>query len=113
MTAWATRDTIRAMWADAPTDDTRLDQLLAAAQEEAEAYAPTLPVTDPPAPVPARYVEALALQCKEIWEAGQRSGDLIGGEDYPIRVRPLSDAVKQLLRPRNPRPRFGRPPVTP
>ena len=104
MRLWADPSTVRAMWADAPDDDARLTQLLTAAQEEAEAYAPTLPVGDP---IPARYVEALVLQAREVWGAAQRSGDVIGGEDYPIRVRPLSDAVRQLLRPRNPRPRFG------
>jgi hypothetical protein len=92
------------MWADAPTDDTRLEHLLEAAQEECETYAPALAAE---APVPARYVEALVLQAKEGFDAARRNGDLIGGDDYPIRVRPLSDVVRQKLRPRNPVPRFG------
>ena len=110
MDPWTTDlELVRTMWADAPDDDTRLTQLLAAAQEECATYAPALATG---ATVPARYLEALVLQAKDGFDAARRQGDLLGGEDYPIRVRPLSDVVRQKLRPRNPVPRFGRPPVT-
>jgi hypothetical protein len=114
VTPWATPDALREIWADAP-ESPRLDNLALAAQEVLEAYAPALKLDDLGAPiVPRRYVEALALQCREVWGAGQRDGDfLIGDADYAVRLRFVSDAVRGLLRPRNPRPRFGRPAVAP
>ena len=108
--AWLTPDELTASWPDAPKDTARLERILDAAQEECEAYAPALA---DPAVVPARYKEALLLQCQEVWGAAKRNGDVLGSEDYPIRVRPLADVVRQRLRPRSPRPRFGRRPVTP
>lgn len=109
MTPWATPEELQAIWADAP-ESPRLDNLALAAQEVLEAYAPALAEGDD---VPRRYVEALALQCREVWAAGLRDGDfLIGDADYAVRLRFVSDAVRGLLRPRNPRPRFGRRPVT-
>jgi len=103
--AWMTPQELEAAWPDAPTDPVRLESILEAAQEECEAYAPALAEG---APVPARYREALLLQAQEVWGASKRSGDVLGGEDYPIRVRPLADVVRQRLRPRRPVPSFGR-----
>lgn len=107
MTAWATPEELAAIWPDAPSEE-RLAQLAEASQEALEAYAPALKVVDGTPVVPRRYVEALALQCKDTWGAAQREGDVIGDADFPIRVRFISDTVRGLLRPRNPRPRFGR-----
>lgn len=108
MTAWASNDEIRAIWADAPSEP-RLTQLREASQEALEAYAPALEVVDEVPVIPRRFVEALALQCRDTWGAGQRDGDfVIGDADFAIRVRFISDTVRGLLRPRNPRPRFGK-----
>lgn len=116
MTPWATPAEIRAIWADAPSEG-RLTQLLEAAQESLEAYAPASVVASIEAggTVPRRYVEALALHCRDVWGAGLRDSDfLIGDADFAVRVRAMSDAVRALLRPRNPVARFGRrPEVTP
>lgn len=97
--AWATVEDVRARWADAPLDDDLLNAMLEAAHEQVVAYAPSLPDGDP---VPARYVEAEVLQLRELWQAQQRDGDVIGfGEaGYAVRVRPLGQSVRALLRPR-------------
>ena len=48
MTAWADKTRARRHWADSGAmDDTKLDELLAAAQRACEQYAPTLAPTDP------------------------------------------------------------------
>lgn len=58
--------------------------------------------------VPARYTLATVMQAREIYSAGQRdSGDVIGFGDYAIRARPLTAAIKQLLRPQRGRPAVG------
>lgn len=117
MTPWATPEQIRAIWADAPASP-RLDDLAEVAQEVLEAYAPASTVTAIAAggDVPARYREALALHCRDVWGAANRDSDfLVGDADFAVRVRAVSDAVRALLRPRNPVPRFGRrtPPAAP
>lgn len=94
--AWATKDQARAHWADAGSlDDSVLDTLLAAAFEQCVAYAPA-----PADPVPTRYMLANVYQAREVYAASQRGEqDVIGVGDYAIRARPLTAAVKQLLRP--------------
>ena len=99
---WATLEQARQTWPDAPGDDVVLTRLLEAAQEQAEAFAPV-----PGDIVPARYTEAVILQARDLAAAATRTGDVVGIDDYPIRVRPLSGTVKQLLRPKQGRPRFG------
>lgn len=100
MTAWATVDFARSMWADASIDDDILEAQLAAAQESCQAYAPAL---EDDAPVPVRYSQAVVLQAQEVANAAHRDGDVIGFSDtgYAVRVRPLSTTVKALLRPRS------------
>lgn len=101
MSAWASKEDARTHWADAATmDDTLLDQLLNIANEQLLEYAPVLAVGDP---VPARYMLATVLQAKELREAGDRAGDVIGFGDYAVRARPITATVKALLRP----PRSG------
>lgn len=80
---------------------------LDAAQEACETYAPALADG---APTPARYKLAVIYHGRDLYRAGQRTGDSepIGPDGYQLTVRPLSDAVKALLRPRNPVPTFGR-----
>lgn len=105
---WATLDDVRARWADAPLDDVVLSSMLDAAHEQLVVYAPTLSPGDPdavpPVPadaVPARYVEAEVLQVRALYQAQERDGDVIGyGDGFAVRVRPLGQDVKSLLRPR-------------
>jgi hypothetical protein len=95
---WITLSELREAWEDAPMDDVRLQSMLDAAQVQAAAYAPVLPVGTP---VPANYREGLILQVRSVWEAGVRNGDVIGyGDGYAVRVRPLGVDVKALLRPK-------------
>lgn len=108
MTAWAIPADARTWWRDAADlSDNELQFLLGAAQEECEAFAPALADTDP---VPARYTLAVVYQARDIYAVSRRQGDsdLIGDGEYAIRARPLSGAIKQLLRPLGGRPRFGR-----
>lgn len=95
---WATREQARAHWSDAPADDDVLDTLLAAAFPACEGYAPPLPEGDP---VPPAYMLANVYHAREIWNASQRGEqDVIGIGEYAIRARPLTAAVKALLRPK-------------
>ena len=102
--AWATKDEARAHWADAASiDDAVLETLLDVATEQCKAYAP-----DVPQPYPVGYMLATVYQAREMYAAGARdSGDLIGLGDYAIRARPLTAAVKSLLRPQRGMPAVG------
>lgn len=100
---WATVPDVRQRWDDAPLDDDLLDALLLAAHEQLAAYAPDLAADEP---VPARYREAEVLQVRALWQAQERDGDVLGfGEaGYAVRVRPLGQDVRSLLRPRRGKP---------
>ena len=99
---WATIDQVRDRWADAPLDDVVLTSMLEAAHEQCVAYAPALALG---ATLPASYVEAEVLQLRALYQAQERDGDVIGyGDGYAIRVRPLGQDVKSLLRPRRGKP---------
>lgn len=98
MVTWADVEDVRARWEDAPLDDDVLESMLDAAHEQCAAYAPALAAD---ATVPRRYVEAEVLQVKALYQAQERDGDVIGyGDGYAVRVRPLGQDVKSLLRPR-------------
>jgi hypothetical protein len=46
------------------------------------------------------YVMANVLQARDLFQATRRdSGDVVGFDNFAIRVRPLSSTVKSLLRP--------------
>lgn len=95
---WAQIDDVRARWSDAPLDDDVLGSMLLAAHRQCVAYAPALPVG---APIPAAYLEAEVLQLRALWNAQERDGDVLGyGDGFAVRVRPLGQDVKSLLRPR-------------
>lgn len=97
MTAWADPTFARRHWSDAPSDDTRLGELLDAATVQCQAYAPVL--ADPAAP-PVNYQLATVYAARELYAASQRGeADVIGVGDYAIRARPLTASVKALLRP--------------
>jgi hypothetical protein len=96
-TPWASKVDARVHWTSAvKLSDGMLDQLLAAADEAVRAYAPVLPDATP---VPTGYLLATIYHAKEIRDAGQRDGDALGVGEFVIRARPLTAAVKQLLRP--------------
>lgn len=105
MAVWADAAAARVHWADARTMDAeQLDTLLAAAQEQAEAFAPVLAEG---AAVPERYTLAVIAQARELYAAARRDGDVIAVDAYAIRARPLTATVKQLLRPSRGRPGVG------
>lgn len=112
MATWATADDVTALWPDAdqlPAETVAL--LLDVAQGSCEAYAPALPVDGTPPPA---WRAAVVMHASDVWDAARTSPEgTVGPGEYPITPRPLSPAVRQLLRPRRPRPRFGRPAVTP
>lgn len=96
---WATLAELQAdTWRDRPASTDLCQHLLDVAQEQLEAYAPALPAGAEP---PARYKRAVLLQVREVWAASTRDSgtDTIGVEGLVVRVRPLSAAVRQLLRP--------------
>lgn len=114
MTTWITLETARANWADADgLSDPILTSLLEAAQDQITEYAPTSLITqldeldlpDDEADLPSRLREALLLQVRELWRAGEREGDTIGLGDYTIVTKPLIGSVKKLLRPTRAVPR--------
>ena len=119
MSSWATVDDVHTTdpgdspWAGAPKSVALLQQLLDSAEETCRAYAP-LPVVLVDADGVATEVVtesmrlAVIYQAREVWAAAKREGDVIGGDTYVIRARPLVGSVKQLLRPASPtRGRIG------
>ena len=106
MTVWATPTEAAAYWPDATgLDADVLETLLGIAQDVCAAYAPALGETDP---VPPRYTLAVVYQARELRAAAQRDGDVIGlGDGYALRSRPLTGAVKSLLRPASGVPVLG------
>ena len=100
MTAWATMADARDphVWPDAVNmPDATLTRYLAAAHEALEGFAPALPDG---ATVPESYRLANILHARELRNATQRGeSDVIGVGDYAIRARPLTAAVRALLRP--------------
>lgn len=102
--AWATPAQAIAHWPDAASiDNDVLLTLLDVATEQCKAYAP-----DVAQPYPTGYMLATVYQARECYAAASRdSGDLIGIGDYAIRARPLTAAVKALLRPQRGVPAVG------
>jgi hypothetical protein len=97
---WASPAYARGAWPDATKiSDTRLDQLLDVAYELCASYA--TPVVDP-APVPARYAEAVVLVARATWTAARATADGLGLNDLTDFALPqpvLSSQALQLLRP--------------
>jgi hypothetical protein len=94
------------LWPDSEQlDEATLVQLLGAAYDQCAEYAPTLPEG---APVPDGWPLAQIYQADELWSASRREGDVIGFSDTTVvRVRPLGNTVRSLLRPRSAVPRLG------
>lgn len=105
MAVWVTPAQARVEWPDAGTNDLRLADNLAAAQEQCAAFLPDAEAEAydlAPATVPQRVVQAVILQARENRNAisSDGSSDVIGVGDFAIRRRPLTMAVRQLLRPK-------------
>lgn len=95
-TPWADKAQARSHWPDAVNlDDALLDVLLEAATEQLAASR-TLPLPDP---IPTRWALANIYHARDLYQAGQRNGDVIGFGDYAVRARPMSSTVKQLMDP--------------
>lgn len=106
LVGWVTTEEATQLWADAgaPKVESTLVTFLSAAYRQCSEYAPVLPVTDPPTPVPENYKLAQVLQARALWTATRRDGDVLGFDDgSAVRVRPLDSSVKALLRPPGPR----------
>jgi hypothetical protein len=99
----ATPDSAHALWPDSegiPADT--LDLLLDTAWEACTAYLPAEQVTASEAPTftpPYRWVTANVLHARDVWTAYRQEGGVIGFDQYAVTVRPLSNAVRALLRP--------------
>ena len=117
MATWHTVESARDEWPDAPSDygdggDDSLSTLLAVSREAVVAYAPAVPVTDPPADpdvIPDGYRAAQLMQARNVWNASKASGsgDLDGGQ-FGIAVGfPLDWQVRQLIRPKTGKPWIG------
>lgn len=101
---WATKEQARAHWPDAVNiADAVLDTLIDIATEQCEAYAPPLEYAYSMMVSAERpsYMLATVYQARELHSASVRGEqDVIGVGDYAIRARPMTAAVKQLLRPK-------------
>lgn len=104
MGEWASLETARRDWPDAPSDDDLLTEVLTIGRAKCEAFGPAL--VDPEIP-PAGWSYAQTLAARDVWQAARRDGDLIGFESYAVRVQPLSPSVQAILRPPTGRPDFG------
>ena len=107
MALWYDIFTARDDWIDAPLNDDTLQVLLDVSQQQVIAYAPKLPITDPPtAEIPANYRYYQLMQATNIWNAGRvDSSGAVGEGDFVVRPHPLDWQIKQGLRPRRGAPR--------
>lgn len=109
---WLTMAEIRQLWADAPADDFQLELLLESARITciehslmADPETGALRHWQADDPVPADYLTAQRLQCVAIWRTTQTSvsEDTIGFDQTAVRVWPMSNDIRALLRrPRRP-----------
>lgn len=94
----------RKHWQDAgKLDDDVVIDLLDAALPGVLEYAPPLD-----GEAPTHYQLALVFHARELRNAMLRGeADVVGVGDYALRARPLTAAVKSLLRPQRGRPGIG------
>lgn len=95
---WLTLDRARLDWADAPLDDVFLYRILQAAKEQCIEYAPALAAGSV---VPARYVQAQAMQARALYQSViANQNDTVGVDGFAVRVFPLDFTIRALLRPK-------------
>jgi hypothetical protein len=105
----------RSIWADArDISDEVLGDLLDTAWSACAEYAPAEQVaryaSDPgafPGGILVRWRHANVLHARDLWRAAARDGDVVSFDAYAMRVRPVSDVVRALLRPRRGVPQVG------
>lgn len=104
MATWHDVDSARDEWIDAPLDDDVLTTLLNVAKQQVIAYAPRLPIVDPPVEpeqIPDNYRYGQLEQAKNLWNAGTvDSAGAVGEDSFVVRPHPLDWIIKQILRPR-------------
>ena len=102
MATWHTTDSARYEWADAPSDDGELDNLLDVAKSAVVAYAPALVVTEPPTDdVPTSYRVAQLMQARNVWNSSNAStSGQNDGSEYGLASFPLDWQIRQILRPK-------------
>lgn len=100
-TDWADLTLARALWRDAPADDTLLRVYLDAAQAAVIAYAPDEDAWSIYEQVPELpFALAQVMQARSIYNANQASpSGAFDGSGYGLTTVPLDWQVKQLLRP--------------
>lgn len=100
--AWHSTASIRAGWADAPEDDVILFSFLTVARREIEEFAPA-------GVNPVILRAAQRSQVRTHWNASRvdTGGRALDGDGFELTPFPLDWEVKQMLRPRSPRPCFG------
>jgi hypothetical protein len=113
MATWHTVETARDEWPDAPTDygdggDDSLGSLLAVAKEAVIAYAPAVEeaLTD----IPDGYRLAQLMQARNVWNStvvSANRGEFDSGQYGLTASYPLDWQVRQLIRPKQGRPRVG------
>lgn len=104
---WHNLDSARDNWADAPTNDDILWDLLGVARNDVEEYAPILAEGQRP---PVNYRKGQIGHARNIWNASEvSSSGNIGLDGYAIQPKPLDWSIKQTLRPKNVRPLVERP----
>lgn len=99
---WHTNASARDAWADAPTRDGVLWELLDAARVACIAYAPLpAPVDGVPAAVPTGHRQAQLNVARAIWQRSKAGGeDTLGMDAYAVRVYIDDPDTRRLLRPR-------------
>lgn len=100
---WLSLEDARQGWADAPTDDAMLSDMLESARVACVNYAPLLGVGANP---PVQYRVAQLMQARAVWNSVKADAnvDSFGAEGFTVRVYPLDTTVRQQLRPRAGRP---------
>jgi len=95
---WLTLEQARALWPQAPDEDTTLYMLLESAKAACIAFAPVLEEGEV---VPVSYRQAQFQQARASWLAMSATTDSrVGDDEFSITVFPLDWNVKQLLRPK-------------
>jgi len=101
---WHTVDSARDAWVDALNiNDDQLEDLLAVARIQCEAYAHTYEGV-----APVNYRQGQIMQARNLWQSIKSDpGGNIGPDGMAIPTFPLDWVVKAVLRPKRGRPSFG------
>lgn len=101
MAPWLTPAQARERWRDAPADAELID-VIGAAQEQCEAYLAGMGIVQKDGEeIPSRYRQAVMMQVRGNWNAGNSSPvqDAYGGGDDVVRIYPMSATIRRLLVP--------------